>query len=923
MLEQTRIRRRNFSRVIFLLISILLFLIPQATLFAQAPDVLWKKTYGGPSYDRFYSVKQTSYGDFICLGETFSYGGNQVYGVKVDKDGTVIWEGPYDKTQGWDVLETNDGCFLVVGDCASPKPWIVLIKIDDMGNIQWTNKFGGDINSRGYEIQNTLDGGYIIVGMNVRQSGWNTEDAYLVKTDVNGQVEWIRSYGGSQRDEGMSVKQTSDGGYIIAGYTNSYGAGSYDGYLLRTNSEGDIVWTETYGGTDEDIFTSIQIVQGGYIIAGYTASKGAGKRDVWVLYVDENGGVLDESTFGTSMDDRASHLECISTGGYIIAGQTMARGYILQIDENLNQIWSYMDENPGSLLAVEELLDGGFITAGAFGSTGDDAYLIRFGSTNQPPEVSANGPYSTNEGDDVSVMATGSDPDDDPLTYAWDLDNDGDFETPGQNATFSAAEIDGPSSHIITVRVTDDGGLSATDQTTVEVLNVAPTADFTVSSGVIPEGQSTTLLFSNPTDPSQADIDAGFLYSYDCMGDGTFEMIDGTDVSFSCTYPDNGNFNGTGRIKDKDGGFTDYTIPIIVNNMPPVVGEITAPVDPVEVNTPIEASADFTDAGAYDTHTAVWKWGDETSSVGEVTEANGSGSVTGDHTYTSAGVYTITLTVTDNDGDSGSSEFRYVVVYDPSAGFVTGGGWIYSPEGAYTPDDNLSGKASFGFVSKYKKGADEPTGQTNFNFHVASMHFHSSSYQWLVIAGSKAKYKGEGTINDTGEYGFMLSATDGQMDGGTNPDRFRIKIWVKTTEDVIYDNQMGDADDSDAADAIEGGNIKIHKEGDKLNKGIPVDLTEAEALPEEFGLFQNYPNPFNPETQIRYAIPEQVHVRMDIYNVTGKKVRTLAAGVMNAGYHSVSWDGRDGFGNAVSGGLYLCRIQAGNYQQTIRMLLMK
>ena len=174
--------------------------------------------------------------------------------------------------------------------------------------------------------------------------------------------------------------------------------------------------------------------------------------------------------------------------------------------------------------------------------------------------------------------------------------------------------------------------------------------------------------------------------------------------------------------------------------------------------------------------------------------------MTGAHTYTTAGVYTVTLTVEDDDGDSDQSVFQYIVVYDPSAGFVTGGGWIDSPEGAYAPDPSLAGKANFGFVSRYKKGADIPSGQTEFQFKVADLNFHSSSYDWLVInqAGLRAQFKGTGTINGIGSYKFILWASD------DDTDTFRIKIWteVDEVETVIYDNGTDQA--------IGGGNIVVH-----------------------------------------------------------------------------------------------------------------
>ena len=266
-----------------------------------------------------------------------------------------------------------------------------------------------------------------------------------------------------------------------------------------------------------------------------------------------------------------------------------------------------------------------------------------------------------------------------------------------------------------------------------------------------------------------------------------------------------------GARGDDDGGSYSGSAYVfnIESNQPPILGEITAPVDPVAVETEISASADFTDPDADDIHTAVWDWGDDTTSDGTVDQANDS--VTGAHTYILPGVYTVTLTVTDEADESDSNIFEYVVVYDPDGGFVTGGGWIDSPEGAYAPDASLTGKASFGFVSKYHNGASVPTGQTQFRFRVADLTFHSDTYQWLVVAGPKAKFKGDGTINGEGNYGFMITAVDEALTPSTDVDLFRIKIWDKDNNDeVVYDNQMGDPEDSDPTTGIGGGSIVIH-----------------------------------------------------------------------------------------------------------------
>jgi hypothetical protein len=170
------------------------------------------------------------------------------------------------------------------------------------------------------------------------------------------------------------------------------------------------------------------------------------------------------------------------------------------------------------------------------------------------------------------------------------------------------------------------------------------------------------------------------------------------------------------------------------------------------------------------------------------------------------------LTVTDDDGGTGQSVFQYVVVYDPEGGFVTGAGWIDSPAGAYKPDPSLTGKATFGFVSKYRKGASIPSGNTEFQFKTADLNFYSDSYEWLVInkGDTRAQYKGIGTINGNHDpygtpYRFMLWASDG------DPDTFRIKIWhdEDSTEIVIYDNGF-EGSGNENGQPVSGGNVVIH-----------------------------------------------------------------------------------------------------------------
>ena len=247
-----------------------------------------------------------------------------------------------------------------------------------------------------------------------------------------------------------------------------------------------------------------------------------------------------------------------------------------------------------------------------------------------------------------------------------------------------------------------------------------------------------------------------------------------------------------------------------VSNANPVVTAANSTPSPYAVNTPVTVIANFTDAGKNDTHSCSVDWQDG-SSIGTVSEAPGSGSCTATHTYTAPGVYTVTTTVTDDDLGSGSATTQ-VVVYDPSAGFITGGGWLNVDPGSYPAMPTLGGRANFGFTSQYKKGATIPTGETEFQFQVGNFNFHSEAYSWLVVSGYKAQYKGTGTVNGASGYDFTLTAYDGDVQN-SGYDRFRISITNHATGVVVFDNRNGTSMAIDSANPqnIQGGSIVIHK----------------------------------------------------------------------------------------------------------------
>ena len=342
---------------------------------------------------------------------------------------------------------------------------------------------------------------------------------------------------------------------------------------------------------------------------------------------------------------------------------------------------------------------------------------------------------------------------------------------------------------------TANDGIHGTELWRTSVDNRSPTAN---ANGpyTIHEGSFVTLDASSSFDPD-GDL---LTYEWDLDNDGIFD--DASGMTAVASFPDDGQYPVGVRVTDPAGAGSTGSTTVSVLNVPPAIpGTIHAIGQPALINTSLGFSASFTDPGILDTHTALWDWDDGTGSPGLVEGDR----VTGSHSYTKAGLYIVTLSIADDDGGSAAKSFEYVVVVDPKAGFVSGSAWIDSPPGAFLPDLSLAGRATFHVLAKYPEGATVPTGSTEFHLNVANLNFKSTSYEWLVIMGTKAQVKGTGTINHAGNYGFMLSVID------DSPDKFRIKIWNNDTGELIYDSQPGVSDIADPTVILRRGSIVIHK----------------------------------------------------------------------------------------------------------------
>ena len=426
---------------------------------------------------------------------------------------------------------------------------------------------------------------------------------------------------------------------------------------------------------------------------------------------------------------------------------------------------------------------------------------------NKAPVVDAGGPYSVPEGGSVALTGSAVDPEGDALTgFSWSPAGQLD-DAISATPTYSGLADDG--AQTLTLSVTDARGNVGTADAQVSTVNVAPQLG-TVTAGPAGARPGETVTVSVPF------TDAGVADTHDLSvdwGDGSLtELALGvtSPASLSHTYAAEGTYAIVSTITDDDGGSATATTPytVIPPNVGPEITGVTGPSAPSAVGTTTTVTTAFDDPDAGDTHTVTYSWGDGTTTSPAV--ASGARSVSGTHVYTTPGVYEVTVTVTDAAGESDTEVFQYVVAYDPSGGFVTGGGWISSPAGAYRLDPTSSGRANFGFVSKYKRGQVTPSGETQFQLAGEGFEFHSDAYEWLIVNGAKARYKGTGALNGVSGYGFMLTALDGQAQGGGGTDAFRMKIW-DAEGTVVYDNQLGAAEDATPTTALGGGSIVVHK----------------------------------------------------------------------------------------------------------------
>src|SRR5690606_37017974 len=313
------------------------------------------------------------------------------------------------------------------------------------------------------------------------------------------------------------------------------------------------------------------------------------------------------------------------------------------------------------------------------------------------------------------------------------------------------------------------------------------------------------------------------------------------------------------------------------------------------------------------THTATWMV-DNTIVKGIVTEPEGikNGKVTGSYKFSTAGVYKLQMNVKDQHGvvsyaNTNGDVDAIVVIYDPNGGNAYGGGWFASPKGALKSDPNATGKVSFGFASSYFKKATSPKGETQMEFKIGALEFNALNFEYLVISNARAQFKGSGRINgDRAGYDFIMTVIDGKIDG-SGTDKIRLKIFSKSTGEIIYDNQPGASDADDPKTTVGVGSEIVIITGKK--QGIREDQDYITEANDKFGV-KLFPNPTTSSFNLLVNSLDKEDVQVKVFNATGQLIKSIKgiAGQTTS------------FGNELKAGMYFIEVVQGENKQTVKLI---
>ena len=352
----------------------------------------FQKMLGGNQPDNGMAVTPSADGGYVACGSTSSFGNNnsQIYLVKYNNEGDTLWTRTYDfgnLDYGNAIQLTSDGGFIVAGRTFTGTvnyDDLLLLKVSADGTTEWAKAYGGGETDQASSVRQTADGGYIAAGYSV-SFGAGLEDIYLVKTSANGDIEWTKTYGGNVTDQAYAVWQNDDGGYTVAGSIRSF-LPNNDGVIMRTDADGDIIWSKAIGGNESDVLYSMEQTEDGGFIA-------AGTRDVALNFdflltkVDADGNESWTKQIGGGGDNYCFQVKQTDDGGYALAGFYVvpffgADGYLVRTNAAGDTLWTrtYGGSGDDQMKALTWTNDGGYLLCGhttSFGSGNGDFYIVK------------------------------------------------------------------------------------------------------------------------------------------------------------------------------------------------------------------------------------------------------------------------------------------------------------------------------------------------------------------------------------------------------------------------------------------------------------------------------------------------------------------------------------------------------------------
>ena len=831
-----------------------------------------------------------------------SAGENDIFVAKYDALGSVLWAKRFGDIHGDGanaIRYDGFGNLYVVGSyvestnfdgtiLTNPTPGridVYIAKVSAVtGNLIWVQKGAGgnsfyyDLNGRAAldvavdnagsaYVTGNFTGDITFSPLPTLSTGW--WDIFVVKYSNSGVPQWATSAGsveagyGSESGNGIAVDQS--GNVFVTGTFN--GSSNYPTYF------GNIPLASSGGGG---------FYESNFFLAKYNPSTSSWE---WAV---EGGAASNDYGKKVSLDNQGNayvsgYFEGTGTFGPSTLTATNGRDFfIAKYSTSGNQIWIHPVEGAGYFTGNTSKVDsdGNLYFAGTFDGTvtvGDQTLTSNGFDNTYVSAWNSNGDFQWVKqipGDYYSHI------------HALDVEANGNIDI----ATVFA------STETFDCTVLGSGGFwdMAVAKLGFTSSSAAPTVQ--ASANNICSGINTTLSIINGNLNNATEWK---WYTGSCGGTliGTGSSITVSPTQSTTYYVrSEGGCGGPGNCS---------SVSVAVNNTLPVINSVTGPVAPVAINTSINLDVLTT---TNNIASAKIIWGDAST---EQIISNPAANFTAAHTYYSPGVYTVRVAISDGCGNTSSEyQYQYIVVYDPNGGFVTGGGWINSPAGAYRSDVTMTGKAIFGFESKYQKGVTIPTGNTEFKFQAGSLNFKSSNYEWLVVSGSRAQFKGSGTINGTGSYGFMLTAVDGDLASPVTLDLFRIKIWDKANNDVIvYDNQYGAADNGALTTQIAGGSIIIHTT--KSGQYSATNNREiAEGANRTFTVTAS-PNPSSDYFKLTFNGNSANKYSIKVTDILGRAVEVK---------NNVSTNGLLIIGEKYQPGVYVIEVRQGMERKTLKLI---